>query len=61
MQLFKTKIWSWVDIVLLKWCVLFFGMIVGACIPDFVIQHVWVFLIAAVLLAIKPTFTYFKD
>jgi len=35
MQLFKTKIWSWVDIVLLKWCVLFFGMIVGACIPDF--------------------------
>jgi hypothetical protein len=61
MKLLKTKIWSWFDIGLLKVSVLFFGMIVGAYFHDFVMQYAWVILIAAVLLAIRPTIAYFKD
>jgi putative Mn2+ efflux pump MntP len=61
MKLLKTKIWSWCDIGLLKLSMLLFGMIVGAYFHDFVMQYVWVILIAAVLLVIRPTIAYFKD
>ncbi len=61
MKLLKTKIWRWFDISLLKWSVLLFGMIVGAYFHDFVMQHVLVILISAVLLVIRPTIAYFKD
>jgi hypothetical protein len=61
MKLFRTKIWSWVDIGLLKWSVLLFGTIVGAYFHDFVMQHVLVILIMAVLLVIRPTMAYFKE
>ena len=61
MKLLKTKIWSWSNIGLLKWSVLLFGMISGAYVHDFVMQHVWVILIAAVLLAIRPAIAYYKD
>jgi hypothetical protein len=61
MKLFKTKIWIWSDIVLLKWSVLLLGMVVGAYFADFIKQYILVFLLAAIILAIKPTFSYFKD
>jgi len=61
MKLLRTKTWCWCDIALLKWSVLFFGMIVGAYFHDFVMQYVWVILVAAVLLAIRPTIAYFKE
>jgi len=61
MKLLRTKIWSWCDIGLLKWSVLLFGMIVGAYFHDFVMRYVWVILIAAVLLAIRPAIAYYKD
>jgi len=61
MNLLRTKIWSWCDIGLLKWSVLLFGMIAGAYFHDFVMQHVLVILIAAILLAIRPTIAYYKD
>jgi len=61
MKLLRTKIWSWCDIGLLKWSVLLFGMIAGAYFHDFVMQHVLVILIAAILLAIRPTIAYYKD
>ena len=61
MKLLRTKIWSWCDIALLKWSVLLFGMIAGAYLHDFVMQHVLVILIAAILLAIRPTIAYYKD
>ena len=60
MKLLKTKIWSWYDIGLLKWSVLLFGMIAGAYFHDFVMQHVLVILIAAVLLVIRPTISLFQ-
>lgn len=61
MKLLKTKIWSWCDIGLLKLSMLLFGMIAGAYFHDFLMQYVWVILIAAVLLVIRPTIAYFKD
>jgi hypothetical protein len=61
MKLLRTKIWTWSDVGLLKGSVLLLGMIAGAYLHDFVMQHVLVILIAAVLLAIRPTIAYYKD
>lgn len=61
MKLLRTKIWSWSNIGQLKVSVLLLGMIVGAYFNDFVIHYVWIILIAAVLLAIRPAVAYLKD
>lgn len=61
MIVFRTKIWSWIDIGLLKWSSLLFGAIAGAYFPGFVRQYVWVLLVAAVALAVKPAIAYFRD
>jgi len=61
MKLFRAKVWSVPDIGLLKWCCILIGMIAGAYLADFTKQHVWLFAIAAVLLGIKPTISYFRD
>jgi hypothetical protein len=60
MKLFRNKVWSVVDIGLLKWCCILTGMIAGACLADFTRRYVWAFAAAAVLLAIKPTVSYFR-
>lgn len=60
MRLFKAKTWSVLDIGLLKWCCLLTGMIAGAYLADFTKRYVWAFAAAAVLLAIKPTVSYFR-
>lgn len=61
MRLLRTKVWNWVDIGLLKWCATLFGMIVGAYFHEFVQQHVWFFVVGVIILAIKPTISYYKD
>ena len=61
MRLFRTKIWSWVDIWVLKWCAFLFGIIVGAYRADMVKQYVWVLLAIAVALAIRASLKYFGD
>ena len=62
MKLFKTKLWSVVDIGSLKLCCILLGMIAGAYLPDFVKRYVWLLAAAAILAAIKPTLNYFgKD
>jgi hypothetical protein len=61
MNLFKTKVWSWLDIGLLKWSSFLFGMIIGAYLTGFVRQYVWLFLIVAILCAVRPAIAYFKD
>jgi len=61
MRLFRTKIWHWRDIWLLKWCCLLFGMIAGAYMRDIVLQYVWIIFAAAVILMIRPAMVYFKD
>lgn len=61
MRLFRTKVWSVVDIGLLKSCCILLGMIAGAFLADFTKEHVWIFAAAAVLLGIRPTVSYFRD
>ena len=61
MKLFRTKVWSPLDIGSLKWCCILFGMIVGAYLSEFTKNHVGFFAVAVVLLAIKPMIAYFGN
>ena len=61
MKLFRSKVWSVADIGCLKWSCILFGMLAGAFLSDFTKRHVWLFLIAAILLAVKPTLSYFTN
>ncbi len=61
MNLFRMKVWRWQDIALLKWCCILIGMIAGAFLSAFVRQYVWLFVLAALLLAVRPAARYFGD
>lgn len=61
MKLLRTKIWNWPDVWLLKWCAFLFGIAAGAYFHDYVMTYIWIILVAAVILAIRPTIAYFKD
>lgn len=61
MKLFKAKVWSVMDIGMLKWSSLLVGMIAGAYLADFIKSHVWYVAGVAILLAIKPTLSYFRN
>lgn len=60
MKLFRAKVWSVLDIGLLKWSCILFGMIAGAYLSDFTKRYVWLIAAAAVLMAIKPTVSYLR-
>ncbi len=61
MKLYRSKIWSPVEILCLKLSAILFGMIAGAYFPEITKQYVLVFITAAIILAIKPAHSYFKD
>jgi hypothetical protein len=61
MKLFRTKIWSWWDIGVLKWYCILVGMIAGAFFHELVMRYVWVVLILAVIFAIRSVIVYFRD
>lgn len=61
MKLFKDKKYSVIDIGLIKWSCILFGMVLGAYLAGFVLNFVWLFIIVALLLAIKPIVAYFKE
>jgi hypothetical protein len=50
-----------VGIGLLKWCCVLFGAVAGAYFHEVVMQYVWVILVAAILLAVRPAIAYWKD
>jgi hypothetical protein len=61
MKLFKDKKYSVLDIGLIKWSCILIGMVLGAYLADFVLVYVWLFIIVAFSLAIKPIVAYFKE
>jgi hypothetical protein len=61
MKLLRSKVWNWWDAWLLKWSAFLFGIAAGGYFHEVLAGHLWVILIAAVLLAISPTIAYFKD
>ena len=60
MELFRTKEWTVLDIGLLKWASIFFGMILGAFFSGFVRHNIWYFILLVVILAIKPLVSYWR-
>ena len=60
MQILRTKEWTVLDIGLLKWASIFFGMILGAYLSGFVRHNIWLFISLVVILAIKPVFSYWR-
>jgi len=61
MKLLRTKIWNWWDVGLLKWCCLLYGIAAGAYFHEVVMPYVWLILVVAVLLTIRPAIAYWKD
>jgi hypothetical protein len=62
MGIFKTKTWSAVDIMLLKWSSTLFGMIVGAYASNSVKQYLWLFIVLVIVFGLKPLYSYwFKN
>ncbi|MCK5010730.1 MAG: hypothetical protein KAS98_09610 [Deltaproteobacteria bacterium] len=60
MKLFRKKEWTVLDIGLLKWSAIFFGMILGAFFPGFVKNNIWFFISLVVILAIKPVLSFWR-
>jgi hypothetical protein len=61
MKLLKNKIWSWCDVAFLKWSAFLFGMIAGAYFSAFIKEYLLLFLLVAIVLAIRPSIAYFRD
>lgn len=61
MKLFRPKRWSVVDLALLKWSCVLAGMIAGAYTAEFTQRVAWVLALFAVVLAIKPVTSYFRE
>ncbi len=61
MRLLRNKVWSWLDVALLKWSCLLLGMVMGAYLADVVRSYWWVLLLLAIVFAIRPALTYFRD
>ena len=62
MAIFKTKMWSAGDIVLLKWSCILFGMIIGAYLSNLVKQYLLIFIVLIILSGLKPLYSYwFED
>ncbi len=61
MKLFKDKKYSVIDIGLIKWSCILIGMVLGAYLADFVLGYIWLFILVALLLAIKPIISYFME
>ena len=60
MRLFITKVWHWRDVWLLKWCAFLFGIAAGAYFHEVVMPYIWIVLVVAALLAIRPAIAYWK-
>jgi len=58
MELYKTKTWLPLDIVLLKWSCIIFGMILGAYLNLFVKQYLWIFILLTIIFSIRPIYSY---
>jgi len=53
--------WNWWDIAILKWCCLLYGIAAGAYFHEYVIPYIWIVLVAAVLMTIRPAVAYWKN
>lgn len=61
MKFWKAKVWAPIDIVCLKWSTFLVGVVVGAWLQEWANPYRWWLLLVAVVLAIKPTLSYYRD
>ena len=61
MGLLKKKVWSVLDIGLLKIGMVLIGAVIGALFSTIVRANMWMLLAIGLLCLIKPTYSYFKD
>ncbi len=47
------------DIGMIKWTTLLVGLVVGAYLTDYIKPYWWVFILVAMVLAIRPMYRYF--
>jgi len=59
MNFFKSKRWPFGDIVLLKLYCVVLGIVIGAFISPVVKGYLWLFIIVAVVLAVRLGYFYF--
>lgn len=53
MKLFKTKVWKWWDIAILKWCCLLYGICFSVFFHQALQPYLAILLVVAVLLTIR--------
>jgi hypothetical protein len=56
---FKSKMWPFGDIVLLKLYCVVVGIIIGAHIAAFVKSYLWFFVLVAIVLVVRLFYFYF--
>ncbi len=52
----KVKKLNWLDLALIKWSCIAFGIILASLIPVLTEISVWYFVVIAILLAIRPLY-----
>lgn len=58
MKIWCKKTWSPIDIVLLKWSCILFGVLCGAFFPSEVKNNMVLIIVVMLVLAAKPTASY---
>lgn len=61
MRLLITKTWNWWDVWMLKWCAFLFGIAAGAYFHEVLTQYLWIIIMAAIVLSIRPAIAYWKN
>ncbi|MFC1683097.1 hypothetical protein ACFL0G_02670 [Candidatus Zixiibacteriota bacterium] len=59
MRIFKATLWPFWEIAILKLYCVVVGVIIGAYIGSAVREYLWIFVLVAVILAIKLCYFYF--
>jgi hypothetical protein len=59
MRLFKARLWPFWEIAMLKLYCVIVGMIIGVYIASAVKGYLWIFILVAVILAIRLCYFYF--
>lgn len=61
MSIWKTKVWTPMDIACLKWSSVLAGIVIGTLMAETFQPYLVPLLIAAVVFAIKPLLSYFRN
>ena len=56
----RAKRLTWLDIGLIKWSSIVFGLIIGCLFPDFFKRYLWVMIILCIGLGVRPGYRFWK-